>query len=800
MTIQVAQNLTNAADLAALVLPQTNMEEDGSAFDAMLSAVLEAAPAAAPALVSDSADPVSSISPAAFQVPAPLPPAPLPNVMASMPAPESVPVEPQPVSVLPAEPVDQPDMSWMDSAAQPLVPFHAPEPVAAPPIEADEDAAMPAAAAVTVSPPAGARVTNPDVATTTELPAADASAPTRDVAAVTILSAPETGSNDRSVPISAPVGDNRPDAPAASEANSAASELEAVRTEPRIAPRPSPSVQNTGGEMPLTAATTGNNSAAALPMAFAVAPAADKNTALRVRAVAAYAEAAALSETPVSDGASKTEGDSASGDSAMETEPPVQLQATAAQVLPKEFDPEETVPQRQPDVLPMNSLDAAPVDVAPIPVPMASTGSQPAAQEATTPPFESQPVAAETPAAPAKISIDRPAAFVAATPAPQRAIPSSDDGSADVREDNDAPSAIDPPFAPAMTPDAVPASILSFPIANPAPAIQPAKTDVPIADNAPSAVSVATLDSSASAAPRIERFPNPSVPNMDLDLASDAADDVQAAAPELVSFAKPQISPPRVAASTNAKATADKSAAQPAPAASNGEPIQSDGVQKTEVSLAKPQETQIPEPHPAAESNPANPLPQSPAPMPQAIMHIAIDTQAAPAIQPQFTASATAEAPVHLELRMLAGLPHLAAGMEALALRIAAKSSDGESKFTIRLDPPELGGIEVKLHVNAEGQAQASLSADRPQTLDLLQRDAGVLERTLKDAGLDLAGGLSFSLKSDGEPGQWRGTPDSSSMKSMQIAAVEGANAAAIVSAASLASDWGSGPRLDITV
>ena len=41
--------------------------------------------------------------------------------------------------------------------------------------------------------------------------------------------------------------------------------------------------------------------------------------------------------------------------------------------------------------------------------------------------------------------------------------------------------------------------------------------------------------------------------------------------------------------------------------------------------------------------------------------------------------------------------------------------------------------------------------ADRPETLDMLQRDARVLERALNDAGLRAdSGGLSFNLRSDG--------------------------------------------------
>lgn len=86
--------------------------------------------------------------------------------------------------------------------------------------------------------------------------------------------------------------------------------------------------------------------------------------------------------------------------------------------------------------------------------------------------------------------------------------------------------------------------------------------------------------------------------------------------------------------------------------------------------------------------------------------------------------------------------------MPALAVEIAAKSQSGAKQFDIRLDPPELGRVEVRLSIDATGKASAHLSADQPQTLDLLQKDAPSLTRALRDAGLDVSqNGLNFSLR-----------------------------------------------------
>lgn len=88
---------------------------------------------------------------------------------------------------------------------------------------------------------------------------------------------------------------------------------------------------------------------------------------------------------------------------------------------------------------------------------------------------------------------------------------------------------------------------------------------------------------------------------------------------------------------------------------------------------------------------------------------------------------------------------------EALAYEITRHQANGVNRFEIRLDPPELGRIEVRLEVANDGSTRAHLSADRADTLDLLQRDARGLERALNAAGLKTErDGIAFSLRQDG--------------------------------------------------
>jgi hypothetical protein len=60
--------------------------------------------------------------------------------------------------------------------------------------------------------------------------------------------------------------------------------------------------------------------------------------------------------------------------------------------------------------------------------------------------------------------------------------------------------------------------------------------------------------------------------------------------------------------------------------------------------------------------------------------------------------------------------------------------------------------VEVRLSIDTAGKASAHLSADQPHTLSLLQKDAPILTRALREAGLDVSQhGLNFSLRQQGE-------------------------------------------------
>lgn len=93
----------------------------------------------------------------------------------------------------------------------------------------------------------------------------------------------------------------------------------------------------------------------------------------------------------------------------------------------------------------------------------------------------------------------------------------------------------------------------------------------------------------------------------------------------------------------------------------------------------------------------------------------------------------------------------IAVPVAGLALEIAAQSRAGKSRFEIRLDPPELGRIDVRLDMDKDGNVTSRMIVERSETLDLLRRDAQQLERMLNQAGLKTAdNALEFQLRDQG--------------------------------------------------
>jgi flagellar hook-length control protein FliK len=129
--------------------------------------------------------------------------------------------------------------------------------------------------------------------------------------------------------------------------------------------------------------------------------------------------------------------------------------------------------------------------------------------------------------------------------------------------------------------------------------------------------------------------------------------------------------------------------------------------------------------------------------------------QAAMMIQPQVP-STPATPSANSPLTVTAATSHNnAVPVSGLAVEIAASAKSGKSRFEIRLDPPELGRIDVRIHVDTNGQVTSHLTVERPETLQMLRQDANQLQRALDNAGLSTGNsGLQFSLRDQSSSGQ----------------------------------------------
>ena len=93
--------------------------------------------------------------------------------------------------------------------------------------------------------------------------------------------------------------------------------------------------------------------------------------------------------------------------------------------------------------------------------------------------------------------------------------------------------------------------------------------------------------------------------------------------------------------------------------------------------------------------------------------------------------------------------------VSGLAVEIAASVHSGKTQFEVRLDPADLGRIDVRIAVDRNGQVTSHLTVEKPETLSMLQQDAPQLQQALNDAGLKTgSGGLQFSLRDQSSSGQ----------------------------------------------
>ena len=71
-----------------------------------------------------------------------------------------------------------------------------------------------------------------------------------------------------------------------------------------------------------------------------------------------------------------------------------------------------------------------------------------------------------------------------------------------------------------------------------------------------------------------------------------------------------------------------------------------------------------------------------------------------------------------------------------MGVEIARRVTAGGHELTVRMNPADMGRIEVRMAFDNQGTLRASVAAERPAALDLLRRDSADLHRALSDAGV----------------------------------------------------------------
>ncbi|WP_262694821.1 flagellar hook-length control protein FliK [Kordiimonas aquimaris] len=108
-----------------------------------------------------------------------------------------------------------------------------------------------------------------------------------------------------------------------------------------------------------------------------------------------------------------------------------------------------------------------------------------------------------------------------------------------------------------------------------------------------------------------------------------------------------------------------------------------------------------------------------------------------------------------LGMGLMGGKPNPTMGghiAKQLNVNVTRAVKAGENEFAMRMDPPELGKVTVKLKFGADGMVRANVFVERPETLELLQREARGLERAIEAGGSKTEDdGITFSLDSGGE-------------------------------------------------
>lgn len=90
--------------------------------------------------------------------------------------------------------------------------------------------------------------------------------------------------------------------------------------------------------------------------------------------------------------------------------------------------------------------------------------------------------------------------------------------------------------------------------------------------------------------------------------------------------------------------------------------------------------------------------------------------------------------------------------VEQIKVNITKSAVKGIDTIDIQLKPEDLGKIQIKMHIAKNGKLQAEIISSRPETMDLLQKDASGLAKAFNDAGYDTdSRSFNFSFQEENQ-------------------------------------------------
>ena len=95
--------------------------------------------------------------------------------------------------------------------------------------------------------------------------------------------------------------------------------------------------------------------------------------------------------------------------------------------------------------------------------------------------------------------------------------------------------------------------------------------------------------------------------------------------------------------------------------------------------------------------------------------------------------------------------------IDQIKIQLHKLSDEKDKKITVQLHPEDLGKVDIKIETNVNGRNLLTFTAEKPDTMHMLQRDSSILEKILDDAGIKPdSTTMSFNLNNSNQNEQQR--------------------------------------------